>query len=198
MADGETTRPAGRTLPLSRSDLPPAAQAAFDRIADDRGEVPWLFRFLLGSPELAHRVSSLGDFLRASSSIPDDMRELVILLLSRRLDFQLEWSYHEDMARDAGVAGDVVAALRDHREPRLSDDQRVVCDLALAIVDHRVSDRDFDAVVDRFGTAFAVDLAVLAAFIVFMQHLVETLDVPLPEGVAARLPIPATPARSAQ
>jgi hypothetical protein len=43
----------GRTAPLTRDDLPASGRAAFDRIAGDRGEVPWLFRFLLPIPAAA-------------------------------------------------------------------------------------------------------------------------------------------------
>jgi len=198
MADAETTRAAGRTAPLRRDDLPQAARAAFDRIADERGEVPWLFRFLLSSPDLAYRVSHLGDFLRASTKIPGDTHELVILVLSRRLDFQLEWSYHEEMARQAGVPDDVIDAVRDNATANLDDDQRIVCDLALAVADRRVSDEVFAAAVDRFGDAFAVEVVVLACFVVFMQYLVDALDVALPDGVEARLPMPAASGRAAQ
>jgi 4-carboxymuconolactone decarboxylase len=185
------TGSAGRTPPLRREDLPPAARAHWDAIAGDRGEVPWLFRFLLASPDLAARVSHTGDFLRAHTSIPEDLHELLILALARRLDFQLEWSYHEGMARDAGVSESLIAALRAGRTPELPADWAAAHELALAAAERRVSDAQFDAVVARFGAAFAVEVVVLVAFVVFMQWLVEALDVPLPEGVPALLPIPA-------
>ena len=186
----------GRTAPLRREDLPPAARVHWDAIAGDRGEVPWLFRFLLASPDLAARVSHTGDFLRAHTTIPEDLHELLILALSRRLDFQLEWSYHEGMARDAGVSEDAIEALRAGRMPELSADWRAAYELAVAAAERRVSDACFDAVVERFGAAFAVEVVVLVAFVVFMQWLVEALDVPLPEGVPALLPIPAAAAAS--
>lgn len=191
MADGELTRPAGRTAPLTRDDLPLSGQAAFDRIAGDRGEVPWLFRFLLESPDLAYRVSHVGDFLRAGSSMPDDLREMLILAMSRHLDFQLEWSYHEQMARDAGVDAAVVDALRDGGAPDLGEREQACVDLAIAACDRTVSDAVFDAVAQRYDARFAVEVVVLAAFVVFMQLLVDALQVPLPEGVAELLPIAA-------
>jgi 4-carboxymuconolactone decarboxylase len=195
MGHGDAAGAVGRTAPLSRADLPPSAREAFDRIADERGEVPWLFRFLLSSPDLAYRVSHLGDFLRADSAMPDEVREMLILALSRRLDFQLEWSYHEEMALQAGVSAEVVDALRGGLVPPLSESHRLAYDLAMAAVDRRVTAEVFDAVVAQHGTAYAVDLVVLVAFVVFMQHLVEALDVPLPEGVPARLPVAADPGR---
>jgi 4-carboxymuconolactone decarboxylase len=181
--------PSARTIPLSRSDLPPAARAAFARIAGDRGEVPWLFRFLLESPELAYRVSHTGDYLRAGSSMPDELREMLILAMSRHLDFQLEWSYHEQMARDAGVGAPVVDALRAGEPPALGEAERACADLALATLDHCVTDEAFGAVVERYDTRLAVEVVVLAAFVVLMQCLVDALRVPLPEGVPELLPI---------
>jgi 4-carboxymuconolactone decarboxylase len=181
----------GRTPPLRREDLPPAARQHWDAIAGDRGEVPWLFRFLLASPDLAARVSHTGDFLRAFTAIPEDLHELLILALARRLDFQLEWSYHEDMARAAGVSAEAVEALRAGRVPALPDDWRAAHELAIAACERRVTDAQFEAVVQHFSARFAVEVVVLVAFVVFMQWLVEALDVPLPGGVPARLPIPA-------
>lgn len=181
----------GRTAPLTRDDLPPAARRHWDAIAGDRGEVPWLFRFLLSSPDLAARVSHTGDFLRAHTSIPEDLHELLILALSRHLDFQLEWSYHEQMARDAGVAEEAIEAMRGGGVPALPEDWAAAHDLAIATASRRAGDERFEAVARRFGTAFAVEVVVLVAFVVFMQILVEALDVPLPDGVPALLPIPA-------
>jgi 4-carboxymuconolactone decarboxylase len=177
-----------RTRPLQRSDLPPEAAARFDQIAGDRGEVPWLFRFLLSSPELTYRVSHLGDFLRAYSSIPDNLRELVILVLSRRLDFQLEWSYHEELARSAGVADHVIAAVRDGDSPAFTATEAAVTAFALSVLERRVTDDEHSALEAEMGTAFVVDLVTLVAFVVFMQYLVEALDVGLPVDVPARLP----------
>jgi 4-carboxymuconolactone decarboxylase len=191
MAEGDVTGPAGRTAPLTRADLPLSGVAAFDRIAGDRGEVPWLFRFLLESPDLAYRVSHVGDFLRAGSSMPDELREMLILAMSRHLDFQLEWSYHEQMARDAGVADEVVTALRDGAAPPLGEREQACVALAVAACDKRVGDAAFDAVVRHYDARFAVEVVVLAAFVVFMQLLVDALQVPLPDGVPALLPIAA-------
>jgi 4-carboxymuconolactone decarboxylase len=191
MAEGDVTGPAGRTAPLTRADLPLSGVAAFDRIAGDRGEVPWLFRFLLESPDLAYRVSHVGDFLRAGSSMPDELREMLILAMSRHLDFQLEWSYHEQMARDAGVADEVVTALRDGVTPPLGEREQACVALAVAACDKRVGDAEFDAVVRHYDARFAVEVVVLAAFVVFMQLLVDALQVPLPDGVPALLPIAA-------
>ncbi len=193
MVQHDAARRPGRTAPLRREDLAAEARGHFDAIAGERGEVPWLFRFLLSSPDLAARVSHTGDFLRASTSIPDDLHELLILALSRHLDFQLEWSYHEPMARDAGVSEEAIEAMRRGLVPPLDEDARSVYDLALAAADRRTSDADVAAVVQRFGEKLAVEVVVLVAFVVFMQCLVEALAVPLPEDVPERLPIPAGP-----
>lgn len=183
-----------RVSPLDRSELPEPGRALFDQIADDRGEVPWLFRFLLSSPELTYRVSHLGDFLRAYSSIPDHLRELVILTLSRRLDFQLEWSYHEEMARQAGVPDAVIAALRDGGAPALDEDQAAVSAFAADVLESRVTDESFRNMEARFGTAFTVEVVTLVAFVVFMQLLVNGLGVDLPPGLPHLLPVGAAAA----
>ena len=183
-----------RVRALGRSDLAAEGRARFDQIADDRGDVPWLFGFMLSSPELTYRVSHVGDFLRAYSSLPDDLREMLILQLSRRLDFQLEWSYHEELARAAGVPDAVIDALRDGRAPALDETQAEVSAFADDVLHHSVTDEQFARLESVHGTAFVVDLVTLVAFIAFMQHLVDALDIELPPGVAELLPI-ATPSR---
>jgi 4-carboxymuconolactone decarboxylase len=185
-----------RAHALSRDDLDADGRFAFDRIAGERGEVPWLFRFMLDSPELAFRVSHLGDHLRAGTSMPDGLRELLILALSRHLDFQLEWSYHEPLALAAGVPASVITALREGRRAQLSDGQATLVEFAEAVCDGTVVDEQWSRVERRHGRALAVEVVVLVAFIRFMQVATDALGVDLPDGVEPTLPVGGSTARA--
>jgi alkylhydroperoxidase family enzyme len=182
--------------PLGPSDVDAAGRDAISRIEGHRDTgVPWLFRFLLPSPELAFRLSHVGEFLRAESSLSDRDRELVILALSRKSDFQLEWSYHEELARTAGVDDTTVEALRTGQFDALSPSDRALIDLSFSVVDRTATEHQITGAIDERGSRGTVEMVVLIAFIDFMQTVVETFDIGLPEGVAERLPIspPAQP-----
>lgn len=181
-----------RLDPLSPEDLDAAGLDAVRRIEGDRAAgVPWLFQFLLPSPELAYRVSHVGEFLRAETSLSDRDREFVILALSRKSDFQLEWSYHEEMARAAGVDDRTVEALRRGARDELSLEDRAFLDLVFSVADHAATDAAVQQVIAARGPAGAVEVVVLVAFIGFMQTVVEAFAIGLPEGVPPTLPIPA-------
>lgn len=181
-----------RLDPPRLEDLDDAGLDAVRRIEGDRATgVPWLFQFLLPSPELAYRISHVGEFLRAETSLSDRDREFMILALSRKSDFQLEWSYHEELARTAGVDDGTVEALRRGALDELSVEERSLAELAFGVADHALTDDAVQQLIAQRGAVGAVEMVVLVAFIGFMQTVVEAFAVGLPDGVPPTLPIPA-------
>jgi 4-carboxymuconolactone decarboxylase len=181
-----------RIRALEEADLDDAGLDAVRRIEGDRDTgVPWLFQFLLPSPELAFRISHVGEFLRAETTISDRDREFIILALSRKSDFQLEWSYHEELARSAGVEERDIEALVAGRYDELAPADAAMVDLAFSVADRSATDPLIQQMISDRGTTGAVEIVVLVAFIQFMQTVVDAFDIGLPEGISARLPVPA-------
>jgi hypothetical protein len=90
---------------------------------------------MLASPTVGTAVQRLGAALRYQAGLPDQARELVILVVAAHLGSAFEWHAHESAARHFGVADEVIAALRDRRPPSLADQAlRAAHDLAVALL----------------------------------------------------------------
>ncbi|WP_214403953.1 carboxymuconolactone decarboxylase family protein [Pseudonocardia lacus] len=84
-----------------------------DRIRARRGgRLTELDRMLLHSPPLADGWNSLLDAVRTRSSLPADVRELVILRIAALNGADYEWRSHEPVGRRAGLGDADLAALR--------------------------------------------------------------------------------------
>ena len=94
--------------------------------AGPRGEVRGPFIALLHHPALARHLQSLGEQLRWNSKLPPRLLELAVLVTARRWTCQHEWLIHEQLARQAGLDGAVIDALRERREPALKGDEALL------------------------------------------------------------------------
>ena len=56
-----------------------------------------------------------------SSTLPPRIRELAILRVAHRRDCAYEWVHHVDLAKDAGISNDEIAAVRDAGEGGAGD-----------------------------------------------------------------------------
>jgi 4-carboxymuconolactone decarboxylase len=107
----------------------------FFELTEADGVLTGPFNAMLASPRVGTAVQRLGAALRYHGGLPDQARELVILVVAAHLGSAFEWHAHEPPARHFGVADEVIAALRDGRPPRLADQAlRAAHDLAVALL----------------------------------------------------------------
>ena len=107
----------------------------FFELTDADGVLTGPFNAMLASPRVGTAVQRLGAALRYHAGLPDQARELVILVVAAHLGSAFEWHAHEPSARHFGVADEVIAALRDGRPPSLTDQAlRAAHDLAVALL----------------------------------------------------------------
>ena len=98
--------------------LNPEQRALWDMIAGGpRGGVRGPYFALLHAPKLCAQVEALARFLRFECSIPQRLRELVILVTGRRWNAEYEWFAHEPFAQKHGVSQAVIDAVREWRTP---------------------------------------------------------------------------------
>ena len=104
-------------------------------LTDADGVLTGPFNAMLASPRVGTALQRLGAALRYHTDLPDQTRELVILVVAAHLGSDFEWYAHEPLARHHGVDDEVIAALRDGRPPSLADQaQRAAYDLAVALL----------------------------------------------------------------
>jgi len=166
-----------------------------------RGSLPGPFVPLLHSPELADGVQRLGAYLRFACSLPDDLKELAILVTARHWTAQFEWYAHSRFALEAGVGEAIVRAIAEDRRPEgLSPVQAAVYDLCLELLGTgRVADPTFRRACDHLDRRQIMDLVGLCGYYTLIAMVLNVAEVPVPDGeapLALRGTTPADPAPS--
>jgi 4-carboxymuconolactone decarboxylase len=92
-------------------------------------------------------------------------------------------------AREAGIGEGIVAAIREFRAPvgLVPGDACVVQFVLELLRQHRVSDATYEALRSQIGDAAIIDMLVVVSYYHGLAHLLQALDVELPEGVTSAL-----------
>jgi 4-carboxymuconolactone decarboxylase len=153
---------------VAREELNADGQTIYDRIREDRGadEVGLQFRALLHNPQAAGYLTSMGASLRFQSSMPDDLKELAIILVAREWDSGIEWTGHSVAAARAGVSDDAIEGIRTGKAPECLDG--AYADVARFVQqmtrEKDVSDENFKKVHDLLGDRGVVDLTMTVSY----------------------------------
>lgn len=150
------------------------------------GRLSDLDRLLLHSPPVAEGWNALLGALRSATTLPADLRELVVLRVAVLNDAEFEWAAHEPIARRAGLTD---LHLRVLRRPDAGD-QGVWTPAQAAVLaftdastrDVAVPDDVFAAVRGRLDDRQVVELAALVAGYAMVSRFLVALQVPPPGG----------------
>jgi 4-carboxymuconolactone decarboxylase len=165
-----------RIAPVAPGSRPELAEQE-GRILAARGRISPLYQVLLNSPPVADGWEQMLSAVRNRSSVPADVRELVILRVAVLNRAPYEFEAHVPHATAAGVSGDAIAALREvplAPAAPLSAQQRAAIRLADAMTrDIEVPDAVYEEVRTLFGTQQQLDLvATVAAYNMVSRLLV--------------------------
>jgi 4-carboxymuconolactone decarboxylase len=153
---------------VKRDELDAEGQEIYDRIRRDRNspEVGLQFRALLHNPRAAGYLTSLGAQLRFQSAMPDDLKELAILLVAREWNSAIEWTGHAVLAARAGVSAASIEAIRTGKAPEaLTEPEQVIAHVVHQLLRQKdVSDDLFAAAQELVGTRGVVDLALTCSY----------------------------------
>ena len=166
--------------------MTPAQRSVADVVAaGPRGSVRGPFAVLLNSPGTFAPAQALGAYLRFESTIPDDLRELAILVTARHWRQDYEWTVHAVLAAKAGIharAIDALAAGTDARDLTAGQTQVMLFCEQL----HRsgtVDDATFARAEEILGTTGIIDLCAVCGYYALLAMVMNV----------ARNPSPATP-----
>jgi len=153
---------------VTRDELNAEGQAIYDRIRQDRNapEVGRQFRALLHSPQATGYLTSLGAQLRFQSAMPENLKELAIILLAREWNSGIEWTGHAVLAARAGVSPASIEAIRTRQAPEgLTTPEQVIARFVHQLLRHKeVPDEVFAAAHTLLGTQGVVDLALTCSY----------------------------------
>ncbi len=175
---------------VTRDQLAVEDQEYFDSIVGTRGSIRGPYGVLLHSPKLAARVADTGAFVRYEFSIPEALKETVIIATAREMRSQYEFSAHAKLARAAGVSDETIKAVANGTAPAgLSGDEALLVGYVKEMLqEHKVSDATYKALVGRFGEQDTLHLAVLVGHYMLVAQVLATVDVELGEGMVAEIP----------
>ncbi len=153
---------------VSREELDAEGQQIYDKIRQDRNteEVGLQFRALLNSPQATGHLTSLGASLRFQSSMPENLKELAIILVAREWNSDIEWTGHSILAAKAGVSDASIEAIRTHRTAEiLKGDEAVISRFVHEMIqDKQVSDGTYADAEKLVGQRGVVDLTLTVSY----------------------------------
>ena len=193
MTDGATQeRPSEPRLPLV-TEAEPGSELA-DILASAmtvNGRPPNIFAVLSHHPKLFKRFNLMGGYLLNKGLLPEREREIVILRVGWRARAVYEFGQHTIIGRRCGLSDDEIASLAadgegggpggDHRWSEADLDLIALADELCD--DDCVGDATWARLAARWSEAELVELVIVAGFYRLVSGFLNTMGVPLDEGV---------------
>lgn len=167
---------------------PRAQGRRFFPLTDADGVLTGPFNAMLASPVVGTALQRLGAVIRYQADLPDQVRELVILVVAANLDSEFEWYAHEPAARRSGLPDEIVAAIADRTRPQFTDPaQQAAHDLAIALLrTEDVPDTQFTAAIDALGAQGVFDVSTIVGYYWLLAAQLRLFRVGLPDALAGR------------
>jgi 4-carboxymuconolactone decarboxylase len=163
----------------------PAQRRIYDEImAGPRGTVPAPLTIWLHRPELADRAQRLGQYCRYETCLGPRLSELAIMITAAVWRSAFEWHAHEPHAREAGVAPEILEAIRTGREPAFAeeDEAALYAFVRSVHINRGVSDEVFARVKAALGDEGVVDLTGLLGYYTLISMTLNTFEIGAPDG----------------
>ncbi|TMC09062.1 MAG: carboxymuconolactone decarboxylase family protein [Chloroflexi bacterium] len=183
---------------LRRDDLDDAGRAVWDGLESSRGtslvnEEGGLigpFNAWVHAPGVGRRLSGLGATLRFDTSIERRLLELAIIVVAAHWKAEFEWWAHARMAREHGVADEIVGAIRVGHTPAFSaGDEELVYHVARQLVQTgRIDDPTYARASELLGHQGVVELVSLCGYYTLVSFTLNAFAVPLPAGAEPAWP----------
>lgn len=175
-----------RLAPLDLDSMTPEQRRVADAIvAGPRGGIRGPFEAWLRSPGLCDPAQQLGEYCRFSTSLPNDLSEMAILLAGKHWRAQYEFWAHSRLALQAGLPDETVEAIRTGVAPAFRDErERALYELVTELfANRRVSDETYARAVAALGERGVVDVVGIIGYYSLVSMTLNVFEVALPDGV---------------
>jgi 4-carboxymuconolactone decarboxylase len=183
---------------LRQDELGPDGKRVWEQIVASRGESAFdghgglagPFNAYVHAPGVGGHLSELGAAVRFGTSVERRLAELAIITVAARWQAEYEWSAHARMAREHGVAAQVVEAIGAGTEPPFTaDDERAVYNVVSQLTETGQVQQDaYDAAHRVLGDAGLVELIATCGYYTLVSYLLNAFTVPPPDGTSPRWP----------
>ena len=169
-----------RIEPLDPAQLTPEQQRIYADIGGARKTVRGPFQIWLRNPPLADHANQFGLALRDHSAIDRRLFELVVITVCRLWTVQYAWASHAPAAEAAGVAPEIITAIRENRRPDFKrDDERLAYDTTVELMETKaLSEASYRAAIAQFGLKGTIDLVSTVGYYAMVGITLKAFDVP--------------------
>jgi 4-carboxymuconolactone decarboxylase len=174
-----------RIAPITdKSQLAPEHQAVAEAVLKVYGNLRGPWTMLLHSPKLTEKMLPMTPFLWYETIIEGKLRSAAILASVREREAEYVWAAQVAMARKNGVREEVIALLRAKGDAaKLPSPEREIVTYARQLSRaNRVDQTVFDALRNRFGTQWLVELTVAICYFWLISGVANAFEVAAPEG----------------
>lgn len=160
-------------------------RAVYDAVVTGpRGRMVGPLRAVIHSPELADKWQKIGELVRYRTVLPEDLKELAIIVCGRRWNSDVEWAVHSRVAAKSGISPDIIAGI-ERAEPVSfeAEEQREIYEFTRLLLKHgQVPDAEYSAVRKRWGDRGIVELTAIIGYYSMVAMMVNVHLIPVPEG----------------
>lgn len=170
---------------IDSAQLTAEQRGVIDKIkSGPRGGLAGPFWPWLRSPEFADRAQKLGEFARFKTTLPPRLSELAILVTAQHWKAQFEWYAHARIARTAGLAEGVIAAIQAGTRPTFAaEDEGAVYDFAVELYARkRVGDATYAAARKHLGERGVVELVGILGYYALVSMTLNVFGIEVPDG----------------
>ena len=178
-----TDWPPPRIPALDPARYSDAQRVVHDAIASGpRGGVRGPLAVWLHRPELAAAAQALGRYCRYETLLEPRLSELAIVTVARIWSSEYEWHAHRAIALEAGIAPQIVEAIRRNEPPAFeAEDEAIVHAFARAAhVDRAVPDDLYARAVACLGEPAVVDLVGILGYYALISLTINVFTVSPP------------------
>jgi hypothetical protein len=123
---------------VTRESLSDEGRRIWDKRVQSVNAPTGHFNVMMHVPALHERVHDLEQFFRTESSITEDEREFMTLVVARQANARFAWGRHEQRARERGVSAEAVEKVRSQASlASFPERYRLLVELARALAGAR-------------------------------------------------------------
>ena len=180
-----------RIAPVTgKADVKPEHHAVVEAVEKVFGAIRGPFSMMLHSPKLAALVLPFVTYFREHSVVPDKLRSVAILAAVREREAHYVWAAQVAAARRGGVREEAIDVLRAKGDlGKLTGEEREIAEYARQLIrTNRVDQATFDALKNKYGVQWLVELTVAANYYAMLCGVVNAFEVAAPAD-GDKLPI---------
>ena len=178
-------------IPDPTDSLKGEARELFDRMAavrayaEGRSQLGDVYVAMFNNPGVATKVGALGEHLRFHATLPDEVRETVIMRFSFKQGFVYEWAHHTRPSKLAGLSQDVIDSLATGNISSIeSDTIRTTVEIVDAILAKKSIPEDLQGrFVAMYGVSGLVEVVALCGLYSLMGYMTTAFAIKIEEGL---------------